>query len=35
MIGSQTEYMADLFYILLTVVFFYLCWLFTKACDRL
>lgn len=27
--------MLDLFYIALALLFFVLCWFFTKACDRL
>jgi len=27
--------MMDLFYVLMGVVFFIVCWFFTKACDRL
>jgi len=27
--------MLDLAYILIALAFFLLCWLFTKACDRL
>jgi hypothetical protein len=27
--------MLDLFYIVLALLFFALCWFFTKACDRL
>jgi hypothetical protein len=27
--------MLDLFYITLTLLFFFCCWLLTKACDKL
>ncbi len=33
---TQTrENMLDLVYVLIALAFFLLCWLFTKACDRL
>jgi len=27
--------MLDIFYVLIGILFFALCWAFTKACDRL
>jgi len=27
--------MVDLFYVVLALLFFVVCWVFTKACDRL
>lgn len=33
--GHYRGIVLDLIYILIAVFFFVLCWLFTKACDRL
>jgi hypothetical protein len=33
--GNYRGIVLDLIYILIAVFFFVLCWLFTKACDRL
>jgi hypothetical protein len=33
--GDYREIVSDLIYIAIAMGFFALCWLFTKACDRL
>jgi len=33
--GDYREIVSDLMYVAIGIFFFALCWLFTKACDRL